>query len=437
MIVLNNLFCSFGSLPTAQVSAKPEVKSSEPDGFSAMYKRAAEASGIESPESVQGAQPKQNEQITGEAPQSENKLPEEPDVKIPEEVQDELPEAPEEETELPNELLALQAAVIPPIIQEQPTGEVPEGESDDILIPQITGEESPPVIEEDNTQVVLGLESNKDIDASKTQTEVKSQEPEFTLETKDAPEQTARMPQQTEMEEIPEQDATVKQEQAPVQTADDGAPCPLETENNTKQQQFEGSEEQTGRQDDKPQEKQTEDTRVFGQSQPVDISPERVIAADQLSQAAEAAPQTATVETLYDTLVESIFTQSTSESQFMEIQLKPEFLGKVAIQLSLGDSGLEIKIKAEDASVKGLISDQVTQLTSSLNDKGVKVTAIEVVYANVTDHSYDGSNHQRQDAQRAETAKSNLKVGFGIGFTEDENEVSVIDAGISSVEYRV
>ena len=419
MTAINNLFLAAVMLPQLQASGPQTNSGGNTDVFAAMFKKAAD-SGKMPAETVQGAKPQSKQFAAVDLPK------EQPLLELEEEPTDEIPD----------ELIALMAATIPPVIQEQTPITVEVTTPDVIPAAEATVSTvlEPAIITDtaaDTVSVVSSLESNKEIDAP-TDNTANVHVQEFTTPVEIVtPEQTARMPQTTGQLELPEEDVLPKTNTAA--TIEPDVPCPLENENNSLE-----VTRDTPAKHENEQEKPKPDTRVFGNSQPVDISPERVIAADQLSQAVETAPpQTATVETLYNTLIDSIYTASTSESKYMEIQLKPEFLGKVAIQLTLGDAGLEIKIKANDAGVKGLIADQLTQLTSSLNDKGVKVTNVDVVFANVADHSYDGSApHQQQPHQSGRSSQS-TSLGFGIGFTEELDAVTIVDAGMASVEYKV
>ena len=418
MTAINNLFLTAGMLPQLQAPASKSGGDVNADMFAAVFKRAADSGGIP-PETVNCTKPQTFQNSATDFP-GEQPLTEPPDDEPPDEI--------------PDELMALMATVIPPVIQEQAPVSIEVMSSDTAVSADLTAASSNATALPAN--VVSVLESNKEIEAPAEKPAENVNIQDFTLPPETtAPEQTARMPQTSESIPLPEEDAKAKPTEA--KTAEQVVPCPLENENNAIESKPDTSPASSDR--ESKQEKPPHDTRVFGNSQPIDISPERLIAAEQLSQTTEAAPpQTATVDTLYSTLVDSVYTASTSESKYMEIQLKPEFLGKVAIQLTLGDMGLEIKIKANDAGVKGLIADQITQLTSSLNDKGVKISSVDVVFANIADHSYGGSSpQQQQDTRRSHSPGSSINVGFGIGFTEEMDAVSVVDAGISSVEYRV
>ena len=55
----------------------------------------------------------------------------------------------------------------------------------------------------------------------------------------------------------------------------------------------------------------------------------------------------------------------------MKSQLKPEYLGKLSIKLMMDNDGIKAHIKASDASVKGLIMDQLPALQEALKEKGL------------------------------------------------------------------
>lgn len=318
-----------------------------------------------------------------------------------------------EEEELPNELAALAGTSIIQSNQVQPQREA--------------GTE----------QVVSILEGNMDIGAA---------EPVFPGEVTEASsvaapvertdeELTARMPLTQELARAPEDvDDTSPKPDNVISREIGGKLCPLENKNDPRPSE-------NGGQEDQPAAK--EDSRFTGTGQQVDIAPERLSSTEILASAAETSgpAPTATAETLFDTMVENMAMSSTAESKYMEIQLKPDFLGKVSIQLALGDNGLEIKIKADDPGVKSLIAGQITQLSEALAGKGVKVTSVDVIYTDVSENAFnqpgsgEGSQPQRAFHRYGYEAEP-VSIGFGLGFSEEAAIPSAIDTGLSSVEYR-
>lgn len=332
---------------------------------------------------------------------------------------------------------------------EEKTGKIPDElailASYTIQTPQI----EPETVTEES-QVVSILEGNMDIEAPlpdvKTEAPVLQEQSlpvEAPVQEETGEELTARMPQAPE--QIQQTAETEKQPETIGKTidktnaeapAEDEGPCPLENKNDSPQTKSSlDSDEET------KEETKTDYSRAPETQQKMDISPDRVASAEKLNAAANN-QATATTETLFDTMVEKIQMANTSESAFMEIQLKPEFLGKVSIQLALGDSGMEIRIKTEDAGVKGLLSEQLNQLKDALQDKGIKVMEVEVTQTNITDHAFgENASHGKEQAyQTNEGARpgrsGDLSVSQAGSEGSDADAAPVLDTGTSSVEYR-
>ena len=77
-------------------------------------------------------------------------------------------------------------------------------------------------------------------------------------------------------------------------------------------------------------------------------------------------------------IVDKVQTHLSEGRQDMEIQLKPEYLGKLNIKLLMENGVLRVNIKTQDASVKGLISDQLQVFQSAMQEKGITVSNIDV-----------------------------------------------------------
>jgi flagellar hook-length control protein FliK len=368
--------------------------------------------------------------------------------------QDEIPA-----DEVPVELAALVDTTIQNAQIPEPTV-VPEQSAETIIDTAIVTDTAPapeievpdipvtaePIADTAKEQVVPILEGNKDIEAPTPQ--VPAETPQETVKTEMTAdmgdELTARMPQTTQQ---PEKTAETE---TPEQSGQTGKAAPTETEaprplENTNDRQDSERSFESGK--DNNREEQKTETRSFEPQQKVDISPERLSTSERFSAVAENpqpnAPVTATTRTLFDTMVQKIQMATVDQTTVMDIQLKPEFLGKVSIQLSMADSGLEIKIKSEDPGVKGLLADQINTLKESLLEKGIKVTEVEVTQTNISDHAYEqnSSNGKGQAAyQSRENSRASLGASIAYGYgsmaAQAGAEVSMLDTGLSSVEYR-
>ncbi len=70
----------------------------------------------------------------------------------------------------------------------------------------------------------------------------------------------------------------------------------------------------------------------------------------------------------------------TSEGQCdFDIELKPEFMGKVNIRLSLKDGSVKVQIRADDIKTQEMLSSQTNCLQDMLKAKGIPVSEIDVM----------------------------------------------------------
>ncbi len=174
----------------------------------------------------------------------------------------------------------------------------------------------------------------------------------------------------------------------------------------------------------------------------VDIGPEKVNAAVKLEEASHTSTKHvgATAENLFDTMVEQIECMRTGESNRMVIQLKPEFLGKVTIELSLEDQGLHVKIQAEDSGVRSLIGGQIGQLAQSLAEKGIRVSDIDVAYGGIAkqtgEQPQERKDPQKQNGTRYRKAAAGISLKAPLFVPLDEFDAPALGLMLNSVEFR-
>lgn len=104
----------------------------------------------------------------------------------------------------------------------------------------------------------------------------------------------------------------------------------------------------------------------------------------------------------------------TPELSEMELQLHPESLGNVRVQLASKDGVVTAQFKAESEIVKSAIESQMIQLRDSLNEKGVKVEAIEVT---VESHAFErnleqGNSNENGDYSEEPKKKSTRRINL-------------------------
>lgn len=269
------------------------------------------------------------------------------------------------------------------------------------------------------------------------------------------PEDEARMPQATGPIEVspPRQQhtqevraTTESDSSCPLENGDDPVEFPpLEQPDTAQQEKPDTAPGQSAQQLPEAQELAKPAEKPLQADQPVDVAPQRAAFADRLQPAAQEQPHTEGVEAnrLFDEMVERITNSEQNGMRTMEIQLKPDHLGKVSIQLQLGENGLQAKITADDPSVRSAISGQITQLVEALSEKGIKVAGFEVAYSAVNDTGYDRSpqSGQQQPQQHRHTA---AQLG-GLAAADaapaapqwwEPLPEGVTDAAVSTVEYR-
>lgn len=326
----------------------------------------------------------------------------------------------EEEAKSVDEEDAANYYVFPPQIQNTDRPEAVDSESLDSASPDLAPHDLAPL---DSQPLISVLEGNMDISVPDQETPA-AEEPAEPVE-----ETTARMPLTTEPETV--------EEPAEKQVSENESLCPLENENEVR----ETAEKQSGSFDTESSDEQPNDepieTNAMPVQQVVDITPERINAEELLEASVPERP--VTTDNLFDAMVDKIQMSTQSDVTEMQIQLKPEFLGKVSIQLSLGADGLQVRIKAEDMNVKSLIASQLSVLSETLSDKGIKINQLEVVYTDVSEQQFDQSQSQQQSRQESGNK------GYGADWLDvqtlaatswsDEVE-ALLDLGISSVEYR-
>ncbi len=111
-------------------------------------------------------------------------------------------------------------------------------------------------------------------------------------------------------------------------------------------------------------------------------------------------------------IVDKVSTKAAEGKYDFDIDLKPEFMGKVSIKLTMKAGELKVHIKADDMAVKAMLLDQTSSLSNMLKDKGIAVSHIDVMYEgsaapNSESHARQGDGRQPQGNAYRETEKSN------------------------------
>lgn len=92
----------------------------------------------------------------------------------------------------------------------------------------------------------------------------------------------------------------------------------------------------------------------------------------------------------------------------MEMQLNPENLGKIYLNISEKEGVIRAQLAAQNEMVKEALETQMVELRQNLNQQGIKVDAIEVTVAtHEFEQNLDGQ--AKQEEQAGEQMEQNQK----------------------------
>lgn len=119
-------------------------------------------------------------------------------------------------------------------------------------------------------------------------------------------------------------------------------------------------------------------------------------------------PSYVSVRDIIDQMVNATRVTLTDGMAKMEMQLNPENLGKMYIEVVQKDGSITAKIQLQNALVKEAVEAQMADLKQTMNQAGVKVDAVEVTVAS---HEFERNLEQdaRQQEQQAEQQEKAAK----------------------------
>lgn len=102
---------------------------------------------------------------------------------------------------------------------------------------------------------------------------------------------------------------------------------------------------------------------------------------------------------LIQQIAEGVRVNLSQENSSMELQLNPENLGKIYLQVTAKEGAVHATIAAQSEAVRAALEAQVADLKDSLNQAGVKVDAVEVTVAS---HEFEKNLEQNEKRQQEE-----------------------------------
>jgi flagellar hook-length control protein FliK len=85
-----------------------------------------------------------------------------------------------------------------------------------------------------------------------------------------------------------------------------------------------------------------------------------------------------------------------SDVTSLEMQLYPEHLGKISIQVAAKNGVMTAQIAAENETAKIAVESQIDILKQSLQEQGLKVESIEVMVSTKGFDQEKGNNHSQE-----------------------------------------
>jgi len=306
-----------------------------------------------------------------------------------------------------------------------------EPETNQIVNPEINNETKQETITTDSQEFskVLGATT---AEATMTKTETSTNEVNNATTSDEV---MARMP------EIRTQDSQENGEKFS-KSSENGNLSPLENENDTSK--VNGQKDKTyqeaadavkGVLENKPE--QIISTNEIAPPISEGIKTEQFQATQQMTQATLNTP--VKPENLFQEMIDRVELMQSETKSTMTIQLNPEFLGKVALEVAVDAAGLHVKINAEDSGVRSMINGQLATLLESLENKGLAIAEVEVVYTGVNNGAFKepGANEQQQQSRQYKPTNRDVNALDGVAYYTNLADLQdyYFETGVSSVEF--
>lgn len=136
-------------------------------------------------------------------------------------------------------------------------------------------------------------------------------------------------------------------------------------------------------------------------------------------------------------VVEQIQMQTRQGVTSMEMQLYPEHLGKVYVQIVSRDGSITAQITAESEAAKNALETQLTLLKENLNNQGVKIENVEVTIAShAFEQNMQGEGNGGQNTGRGNKGKrASILIDEGFSQELSDEEEKVMEVRGNTVSY--
>ena len=141
-------------------------------------------------------------------------------------------------------------------------------------------------------------------------------------------------------------------------------------------------------------------------------------------------------------IIDEIRVNVTKDTTSMEVQLNPEHLGKVQINVASKDGIITAQIITENEAAKHAIENSIAVLKESFNNQELKVEAVDVMIASY-EFFNQGQDAQFENEEQANASRTTGDINLNEGLIEDELtdeeqlQVEVMRKQGSSVNYSI
>lgn len=125
-------------------------------------------------------------------------------------------------------------------------------------------------------------------------------------------------------------------------------------------------------------------------------------------------PPHVTVSDIMEQFAEQVRVQISADTTKMQMQLNPEHLGKLYVEIIENEGAITAKIETQNLAVKEALEMQMADLKVNLSQAGVKVDSVEVTIAS---HEFErnleqdaNSKKQQEDAEAKSTRHHNINL---------------------------
>jgi flagellar hook-length control protein FliK len=122
---------------------------------------------------------------------------------------------------------------------------------------------------------------------------------------------------------------------------------------------------------------------------------------------------------IVDQIVEQVKVRMNQDTTSMEMQLYPEHLGKIQINVVSKDGAMTARIVAETEEAKQAIENGLSSLKESMENQNLKVDAIEVM---VSTAGFTWNNEEQPEYEQQKSSNSRKKIDLS-ELEEEETEV--------------